>query len=80
MFVKLDVDKIKSHGRYDAYSSWFPPGISFKTIFEVCSIPEYAEQFLEGRVSLRLKEGGVKYHIRKSDITAIPAKPLGEWL
>lgn len=80
MFVRLDEDKIRNHGRYEAYLSWFPPGVSFGTVFEV--IPSYPTFSIGGedRIPLRIKEGGATYFLRKSDVTAILTKRLEEWL
>jgi len=80
MLLKLDVDKIRKHHRYDNYVSWFHEGISFDTIFQFFPSDHFFGGDLGERLPLKIKGRDVTYHIRKSDVTAIPAKRLEEWL
>lgn len=75
MLFKLDVNKIRDNGRYEAYKSWFPQGISFDTVFE--------GDPLSGSISatpLKDQKSGYTYHLRRADISPFTPRSLKEWL
>lgn len=75
MLFRLDVNKIRDNGRYEAYKSWFPQGISFETVFE--------GDLLGGSSSslpLKDQKSGAIFHLRKADISPFVPRSLKEWL